>query len=44
VTEMRKSMVVDLSPLQSVDIFAYAYGKLKEKLVSLYGASKVVDC
>jgi hypothetical protein len=44
VTEMRKSMVVDLSPLQSVDIFAYAYGKLKEKLISLYGASKVVDC
>ena len=44
VTEMRKSMVVDLSPLQGVDIFAYAYGKLKEKLISLYGASKVVDC
>lgn len=44
VTETRKSMVVDLSPLQGVDIFAYAYGKLKEKLISLYGASKVVDC
>ena len=44
VTETRKSMVVDLSPLQGVDIFAYAYGKLKEKLVSLFGANKVVDC
>lgn len=43
-TGTRKSNVIDLSPLQSVDIFAYAYGKLKEKLISLYGATKVEDC
>lgn len=43
-TGTRKSTVVDLSPLQGVDIFAYAYGKLKEKLISLYGATKVEDC
>ena len=43
-TGTRKSNVFDLSPLQGVDIFAYAYGKLKEKLISLYGATKVEDC
>jgi hypothetical protein len=43
-TGTRKSNVIDLSPLQGVDIFAYAYGKLKEKLISLYGATKVEDC
>ena len=43
-TGTRKSNVIDLSPLQGVDIFAFAYGKLKEKLISLYGATKVEDC
>jgi hypothetical protein len=43
-TGTRKSMVVDLSPVQGVDIFTFGYAKLKEKLISLYGASKVEDC
>jgi hypothetical protein len=43
-TGTRKSMVVDLSPVQGVDIFTFGYAKLKEKLVSLYGATKVEDC
>lgn len=43
-TGTRKSMVVDLSPAQVVDIFTFGYAKLKEKLISLYGASKVEDC
>jgi hypothetical protein len=43
-TGTRKSMVVDLSSVQGVDIFTFGYAKLKEKLISLYGASKVEDC
>jgi hypothetical protein len=43
-TGTRKSMVVDLSSVQGVDIFTFGYAKLKEKLVSLYGATKVEDC
>ena len=36
--------VPDLSSAEGIDIFAFGYGKLKEKLVSLFTASKVVDC
>lgn len=36
--------VPDLSSAEGVDIFAFGYGKLKEKLVSLFTAAKVVDC
>lgn len=43
-TGTRKSMVVDLSPAQATDIFTFGYAKLKEKLVSFFGASKVEDC
>jgi hypothetical protein len=43
-TGTRKSTVVDLSSVQGVDIFTFGYAKLKEKLVSLYGATKVEDC
>ena len=36
--------VPDLSSAEGVDIFAFGYGHLKAKLVSLFSASKVVDC
>ena len=36
--------VPDLSSAEGIDIFAFGYGKLKEKLVSLFTAAKVVDC
>lgn len=36
--------VPDLSAAEGIDIFAFGYGKLKEKLVSLFTAAKVVDC
>lgn len=36
--------VPDLTPAEDVDIFEFGYGKLKEKLVALFGADNVVDC
>jgi hypothetical protein len=35
--------VPDLAQLDTVSIFAFAYGKLKEKLQTTFGATKVVD-
>jgi mannose/fructose/N-acetylgalactosamine-specific phosphotransferase system component IID len=34
----------DLSPLENVNIFTFGYAKVKEKLVSLYGAENIIDC
>lgn len=34
----------DLSSAEGVDIFAFGYGHLKAKLVSLFTAAKVEDC
>ena len=39
-----KRIVPDLSSAEDVDIFAFGYGKLKAKLVELFGAGNVVDC
>jgi len=36
--------VPNLSLIEGQDIFVYSYAKLKEKLVSLYGAENIVDC
>jgi len=36
--------VPDLSSAEGVDIFAFGYGHLKAKLVSLFSAAKVEDC
>ena len=36
--------VPDLSSAEDVDIFAFGYGKLKAKLIELFGAGNVVDC
>lgn len=36
--------VPDLSVLEDQDIFAFAYGKLKEKLSETFGSENVVDC
>lgn len=36
--------VVDLTPIIEQSVFAFGYGKLKEKLVGLFGAENVVDC
>ena len=36
--------VPDLSSAEGIDIFAFGYGHLKAKLVSLFSASKVEDC
>ena len=36
--------VPDLSSAEGIDIFAFGYARLKEKLVSLFTAAKVVDC
>jgi len=44
VQESRVSVVPDLSPLAEIDIFTFAYGKLKEKLELAFGKGKVVDC
>lgn len=40
----QKRIVPDLSTAEGVDIFAFGYGKLKAKLVELFGAGNVVDC
>lgn len=39
-----KRTVPDLSTAEDVDIFEFGYGKLKAKLVELFGADNVVDC
>jgi len=39
-----KKTVPDLSPLKETDVFTFAYGKLKAKLIELFGADSVVDC
>jgi len=44
VEETYTATVPDLTPLEDGTIFAFAYGKLKEKLVTLFGAENVVDC
>jgi hypothetical protein len=36
--------VPDLTSAEDVDVFEFGYGKLKEKLVELFGADNVVDC
>jgi hypothetical protein len=44
VEETYTATVPDLSALEDGTIFAFAYSKLKEKLVTLFGAENVVDC
>jgi len=44
VEETYTAAVPDLSALEDGTIFAFGYSKLKEKLVELFGAGKVVDC
>lgn len=44
VEETYMATVPDLSPLEDATIFAFGYGKLKEKLVDLFGADNVLDC
>lgn len=39
-----KRIVPDLTSAEDVDIFAFGYGKLRAKLVELFGAGNVVDC
>ncbi len=44
IEEIRVALVPDLTLLEGKDIFQFAYGKLKEKLVAEFGASYVKDC
>jgi hypothetical protein len=44
VEETYNAVVPDLTPLEGVDIFEFAYGKLKTKLQGLFGAESVIDC
>jgi hypothetical protein len=44
VEEVYSVTVPDLSALENGTIFDYAYSKLKEKLVELFGVNNVVDC
>lgn len=44
VEETYTSTVPDLTALEDGTIFEFGYTKLKEKLVGLFGAEKVVDC
>jgi hypothetical protein len=44
VEEPTVKVVVDLSPLQGVDIFTFGYGKLKTRLEELFGEGNVVNC
>lgn len=41
---IQKRIVPDLTSAEDVDIFAFGYGKLRTKLVELFGADNVVDC
>ena len=43
VEETLVKTVPDLSSVEDKDVFEFGYGKLKEKLVSLFGADNVVD-
>jgi len=36
--------IPDLSLIQGVDVFAFGYAKLKEKLQASFGAENIVDC
>lgn len=42
--EMITQKVPDLSSAQGIDIFAFGYSHLKNKLVDLFGEANVVDC
>jgi hypothetical protein len=44
VEETRTVYVPDLTLLEGIDIFEFAYGKLSEKLSLEFGESYVVDC
>lgn len=44
VEETYTTMVPDLTPLEGIDIFEFAYGKLKTKLEGIFGSDSVVDC
>ena len=44
VEETIRVTVPDLSSAEDVDIFEFGYGKLKAKLVELFGADNVLDC
>lgn len=44
VEEVSTIKVPDLSALEGVDIFSYAYSNLKTKLIQLFGAENIVDC
>ena len=44
VEETTVKIVPDLSSLEGVDIFTFAYGKLKIKLEELFGEGNVVNC
>lgn len=44
VVETYTATVPDLSSLEDIDIFEFAYGKLKMKLEGIFGADSVVDC
>lgn len=44
VEETYTATVPDLSSLEDVDIFEFAYGRLKAKLEGIFGAESVVDC
>lgn len=39
-----KEWQCDLATVEGVDIFHFGYGKLKEKMISIFGADNVVDC
>lgn len=43
-TETITVSVPDLSSAEGVDIFAFGYSHLKDKLVDLFGEENVVDC
>jgi hypothetical protein len=36
--------VADLSQLINVNIFSFAYGKLREKLSIIFGEDNIIDC
>jgi hypothetical protein len=44
VEETYTTTVPDLTPLEGIDIFEFAYGKLKDKLEVLFGENSIVDC
>jgi hypothetical protein len=43
VTETVQVNVADFLPIKESDIFTFAYGKLKEKLESIFGVSNIED-